>query len=75
MTIDILIPVFRQILQALGGWLIAKGYLDEGILDAFIGVALNGIAFAWWAYDRWKINRANKILAKVAADNTDAAGA
>lgn len=75
MTIDVLIPVFRQVLQIIGGWLIAQGYLDEGILDAFIGVALNGIAFAWWGYDRWKINRANKIIAKVAADKTDAAGA
>jgi len=75
MTIDILIPVLRQLLQILGGWLITQGYMDEGILDAFIGVFINGIAFVWWGYDRWRINRVNKVIAKVAADKTDTAGA
>jgi len=75
MTIDLFIPILRQLLHMAGGYLIALGYFDEGAADAFIGVGINLFTLGWWAIDRVRINRANKILAKVAADKTDAAGA
>lgn len=75
MTIDIFIPILRQLLHMAGGYLIAQGYFDEGAQDAFIGVGINAVTLIWWAFDRYRINRANKIIAQVAADNTDPAGA
>lgn len=75
MTIDLLIPVLRQLLQIMGGIFIARGYLDQGAVDAFVGLGLNLATLIWWAVDRYRINEANKAIAKVAADKTDEAGA
>jgi len=75
MTITILTPILRQLLQAIGGYLIAKGYFDEATADAFIGIGINLLTLVWWAVDRYRINRANKTNAIIADAVTDKAGA
>ncbi len=62
MDIALLIPIIRQILQVVGGFLIARGWLNEGAADALIGVIVNGIVFVWWLYDRHRINKKARLL-------------
>lgn len=62
MDIALLIPIIRQILQVVGGMLIARGWLDDGAADALIGVIVNGIVFVWWLYDRHRINKKARAL-------------
>jgi hypothetical protein len=66
MDIALFIPILRQILQVFGGYLIAHGVLDDGASDALIGLGVNGATFAWWLYDRWRINRHNAELKQIA---------
>lgn len=61
MTIDLFIPILRQILQIVGGILIARGYFDHGMADALIGLGVNILVLGWWLFDRSKINRRNLI--------------
>lgn len=61
MTIDIFIPVLRQLLQICGGVLLAKGYFDSTTVDAFVGLGVNVLVLVWWLFDRNKINRKNLI--------------
>jgi hypothetical protein len=75
MTIDLLIPLIRQIAQIVGGMLIARGVFDDGTVEAFVGLVVNLSVMIWWAVDRYRINEANKTIAKVASDKTDTAGA
>jgi len=75
MSIDLLIPLIRQIAQIVGGMLIARGVFDDGTAEAFVGAAANLAVLIWWLVDRYRINEANKTIAKVASDKTDAAGA
>jgi hypothetical protein len=75
MTIDLFIPILRQLLHMVGGYMIAQGYFDEGATDAFVGLGINLATLIWWLIDRYRINEANKAVAKVAADKTDGAGA
>ncbi|CAB4327529.1 hypothetical protein [Brucella sp. 191011898] len=70
MDIALLIPVIRQILQIAGGFLIARGWLDDGAADALIGVIVNGIVFLWWLYDRHRINKKARLL-RYKAGETD----
>jgi len=63
MTIDLFIPVLRQLLQIIGGVLLAKGYFDSATLDAFVGLGVNLLVLGWWLFDRSKINRINKYIA------------
>lgn len=60
MTVQLAIPVPRQLLQIAGGVLISRGYLDAESHEAVTGIVLNAATFAWWLYDRRKINRAIK---------------
>lgn len=62
MDIALFIPIIRQILQVVGGFLIARGWLDDGAADALIGVIVNGIVFVWWLYDRHRINKKARLL-------------
>ncbi|PRD40862.1 hypothetical protein C5748_24825 [Phyllobacterium phragmitis] len=57
MKIDLIIPILRQLLQVIGGALIARGYLDQGAADALSGLVINGLALGWWLFDRHRINR------------------
>ena len=75
MTIDLLIPLIRQIAQIVGGMLIARGVFDDGTAEAFVGAVTNIAVLIWWLVDRFRINEANKAIAKVASDKTDGAGA
>lgn len=61
MTIDLFIPILRQFLQVVGGILLARGYFDEGTVEAFVGLGVNLLVFGWWLFDRNKINRKNLI--------------
>lgn len=61
MTIDLFIPILRQILQIVGGILIARGYFDQGMADALVGLGVNVLVLGWWLFDRNKINRKNLI--------------
>ena len=75
MTIDLLIPLIRQLAQIFGGILIARGIFDDGTSEAFVGAVANIAVLIWWLVDRYKINEANKVIAKIASDKTDSAGA
>jgi hypothetical protein len=68
MNYTLLVPIIRHGLQALGGYLVARGYLDESSSEAFIGFAINGGALAWWAVDRW---RARHTSADTSADTQE----
>lgn len=72
MDIALLIPVIRQILQIAGGFLIARGWLDDAGADALIGILVNVIVFAWWLFDRRKINKANQTLKETVEENSNA---
>lgn len=61
MTIDLFIPILRQLLQVVGGILLAKGYFDSATVDAFVGLGVNVLVLVWWLFDRNKINRRNLI--------------
>lgn len=66
------IGALRQILQIIGGWLIAKGWLDDGSLDAIIGIVINGAVFVWWLVDR---RRARKNVEETVKETTGSASA
>lgn len=70
MTIDLFVPVVRQILQIFGGFLIARGYFDQGMADALVGLGVNVLVLGWWLFDRNKINRKNALL-KYIADRSE----
>lgn len=72
MDIALLIPIIRQILQVVGGVLIARGWLDDGSAEALIGVIVNGIMFGWWLFDRYRINKRNRDLRQTVEDNSNA---
>lgn len=73
MEITLLIPILRQLLTMVGGYLVGAGYFDEDVWSSISGVLLNGAALAWWAYDRWQINKANRAVATVAKQATSPA--
>lgn len=70
MTIDLFIPILRQLLQVVGGILLAKGYFDSATVDAFVGLGVNVLVLVWWLFDRSKINRRN-IINKYIADRAE----
>ncbi|PJT20081.1 hypothetical protein CN884_19330 [Ochrobactrum sp. 30A/1000/2015] len=72
MDIALLIPVIRQILQIAGGFLIARGWLDDGAVEALIGIIVNAIVFGWWLFDRYRINKHNRDLRQTVEDNSNA---
>ncbi|WP_079212724.1 hypothetical protein [Brucella pituitosa] len=55
MEISLLISLIRQILQAVGSYLIARGYLDSGAADALTGALVNGVVFVWWLVEHLHI--------------------
>ena len=71
MTIDLFVPILRQLLQIVGGILIARGYFDQGMADALVGLGVNVLVLGWWLFDRNKINRRN-LINKYVAERTDA---
>lgn len=72
MDISLFIPIIRQILQVIGGVLIARGWLDDGSAEALIGIIVNGIMFGWWLFDRHRINKRNRDLRQTVEDNSNA---
>lgn len=68
MNITLVVPILRQILQILGGMLIARGYLDAGAADALAGLVVNAVMLAWWFFDRYQINRTNEAVHQIAKD-------
>lgn len=72
MDIALLIPVIRQVLQIAGGFLIARGWLDDGAADALIGIVVNAIVFGWWLIDRHRINKKNRELKQGKGGEDDA---
>lgn len=60
MQIGIIIPIIRQIMMAVGGILMGKGYIDQTGWDLVTGVVLQVVPLVWWFFDRQKINAANK---------------
>lgn len=72
MDIALLIPIIRQILQVIGGVLIARGWLDDGSAEALIGIIVNSIMFGWWLFDRHRINKRNRDLRQTVEDNSNA---
>ena len=72
MDIALLIPIIRQILQVIGGALIARGWLDDAGADALVGIIVNAIVFSWWLLDRYRINKRNRDLRQTVEDNSNA---
>lgn len=72
MDIALLIPVIRQLLQVAGGFLIARGWLDDGSAEALIGIIVNAVVFIWWLIDRYRINRCNREIKQTVEDNSNA---
>ncbi len=62
MEISLLIPLIRQILQAVGSYLIARGYLDSGAADALTGALVNGVVFVWWLVEHLHIRERLRAL-------------
>lgn len=50
MTWDTVQQFLRIIMQAIGGMLLAKGYLSEDMVVLLTGGVLNLANVAWWAY-------------------------
>ena len=59
MEIGIVTPIIRQVLMAVGGVLIGKGYIDQTGFELVSGVVLQVVPLIWWFFDRKKINDAN----------------
>lgn len=53
MSYQLVVPILRHGLQALGGVLVGLGWFDESMIDPFIGLGINLGAFIWWAAERW----------------------
>ena len=66
MTIDLFIPILRQILAAIASALAGYGIFNSAAADAFVGLGVNAFTLGWWLYDRWRINKHNREL-KIAA--------
>ena len=54
---DMIMGVLRAVLAALGGWLIQKGYIDQGQVDALIGALLVLITGIWSILSKRKMAR------------------
>ncbi|MBK3745860.1 hypothetical protein G3A39_42655 [Paraburkholderia aspalathi] len=72
MNIGLYLPVIRQLLQIIGGFLIGWGWLDDGSAEALIGIIINGIVFGWWLIDRHRINARNAALQRMVEENSNA---
>lgn len=57
MNYTLFMPIIRHGLQAFGGYLVARGYLDESSVESFIGLAINAGALVWWGVERWRAGR------------------
>lgn len=68
MDIALFIPILRQILQIIGGMLVARGLLDTGASEAFVGFGVNALTLMWWLWERYRINRKNAAVKDVAKD-------
>lgn len=68
MTIDLFIPILRQILAGLAGILVGYGYFNSSAADAFVGLGVNAFTLFWWLYDRRRINRRNAAVHEIAKD-------
>lgn len=55
---DMILGVVRAVLAALGGWLIQKGYVDQGQVDALIGALLVIVTGIWSILSKRKAARA-----------------
>lgn len=45
-----LMPVIRHLLQLLAGWMLAQGYLTDGMTESFVGLGLAAFSLAWWYF-------------------------
>ena len=69
---DMILGVLRAVLAALGGWLINKGYVDAGQVDALIGAVLVIITGIWSIVAKRKMAQ-ELAMAKANAINLKAA--
>lgn len=54
---DLALALLRHLLTLGGGWLVSTGYLEGSDLQAFVGVAIAVIGFAWSVLHKRKIGR------------------
>lgn len=57
MELSLYTPIIRIILYNICGALLAKGYMDEGLIEPVIGATLGLITFAWTYYSHKKTNK------------------
>lgn len=56
-NMDMILGVLRAVLAAVGGWLIQKGYVDQGQVDALIGALLVLVTGIWSILSKRKAAR------------------
>jgi hypothetical protein len=52
MNITIVNAVLRHLLTTVGGFAVAKGYVDSGTLETVVGAILTLVGVGWSLYDK-----------------------
>lgn len=45
MTVEMIMGLIRHVLTFVGGWLVAKGVLDEGTMTELVGATMTMVGF------------------------------
>jgi len=53
----VLIPILRQVFLVAGGWLVSKGYIEQGQVEALVGGLLVAAAALWKWIEMWRARR------------------
>lgn len=68
-TTSTILAVVRYLMVALGGVLVAKGYLTDEQLNDIVGGLLVLIPAMWGAYLTWRNNNQKKQMARALPDS------
>lgn len=60
MNYENLSPIIRTMMNTFALYLVASGLIDEGMVDALVGLGVNGVAVLWFITDKWCKARALK---------------
>lgn len=52
MSSELFLPIVRHLLQAVAGALAARGYIDDSISEAIIGLGVSAFTLAWWGIEK-----------------------
>lgn len=51
MSSELFLPIVRHLLQAVAGALAARGYIDDSISEAIIGLGVSVFTLVWWGIE------------------------